>query len=158
PSEALLYKWTLQTAEALCFAHRLGILHSDIHPLNFLLSGNLDLKVGDWGGASVDGSPSHCSYRYRYRLFTPNGTDFVKENGVSPATEIFAFGMAVYAIVSGKPIWPELEEPRDWEEIKKRIVKRRFPDTKGLKILGDVVKGCWSGRFNSMEEVRVAIE
>ena len=37
--------------------------------------------------------------------------------------------MAVYAIVSGKPIWPELEEPRDWEEIKKRIVKRRFPDT-----------------------------
>lgn len=158
PSEALLYKWTLQAAEALSFAHNIGILHSDIHPLNFFLTRDLDLKLGDWGGASVDGSLSHCSYRYRYRLFDVDGTDVAKEYGVSTQTEVFAFGMAVFAMVSGQEIWPELEEPRDYEKIKERIVQRRFPDTTPLRILGDVVEGCWSGKFKSMEEVRVAVE
>lgn len=158
PTEALLFKWTLQAAEALAFAHSLGIYHSDIHPLNFFLTGDLDLKVGDWGGASLDGRVSHCSYRYRYRLFDANGTDIVKESGVSAATEIFAFGMAVFAMVSRQEVWPELEEPRDYEEIKEMIATRRFPDTKQLRILGDVVEGCWNGRFESMEEVRFAIE
>lgn len=158
PSEALVYKWALQAAEALSFAHNLGILHSDIHPLNFFLTGDLDLKVGDWGGASVDGSVSHCSYRYRYRLFDGDGMDVAKEYGVSAQTEVFAFGMAVFAMVSGQQIWPELEEPRDYDEIKQRNVQKRFPDTTTLRILGDVVEGCWSGRLQSMQEVRVAVE
>jgi serine/threonine protein kinase len=158
PSEDLVYKWISQAAEALSFAHNLGILHSDIHPLNFFLTSSLDLKVGDWGGASVDGSLSYCSYRYKYRLFTSNGTDIAKECGISAATEIFAFGMTVFVMVSGQEVWPELEESRDWEEIRDRISTRRFPRTKDLRVLGSVVEGCWNGRFSSMEEVRVAVE
>lgn len=158
PSNALLYRWTLQAAEALSFAHNLGILHSDIHPANSFLTADMELKVGDWGGAAVDGRPSFCSYRYKYRLFDADGTDIVKEHGVSATTEIFAFGMAVFAMVGGEEVWPELEEPRDWEEIRRRISQARFPDTRELRVLGDVVEGCWGGRYESMEEVRVAIE
>ncbi|KAK6002023.1 hypothetical protein QM012_002513 [Aureobasidium pullulans] len=158
PDEALLYRWTSQAAEALSFAHSLGIFHADIHPLNFLLTSDLDLKVGDWGGASVDGSISPCSYRYRYRLFDADGIDVIKESGVSAQTEIFAFGMALFAMVSGQQAWPELEEPKDYEEIRENIVQRRFPKATQLRILGDVVQGCWDGKFESMEEVRMAVE
>ena len=158
PTEALLYKWAYQATEALEFAHGLGVLHADIHCLNFFLTKTLDLKVGDWGGASIDAGKSHCSYRYRYRLFERDGTDVPAERGISEATEIFALGTAFYVMVSGEEPWPELEEPKDRLEIRKRIINRQFPDTKQLRILGSVVAKCWSGEFDSMTEVRRAIE
>lgn len=158
PSKALLYKWTWQATEALEFAHELGVLHADIHCLNFFLTRALDLKVGDWGGASIDGAKSHCSYRYSHRLFGLDGTDVSAERGISAATEIFALGIAFYVMISGEEPWPELEEPRDRLDIRERIVKRQYPDSKNLRILGGVVAKCWSGEFDSMTEIRRAIE
>ena len=118
----------------------------------------LNLKVGDWGGASIDGGKSHCSYRYSHRLFGADGADIPAEKGISKATEIFALGTAFYVMISGEEPWPELEEPRDRLEIRERIVNRQYPDTRKLVILGDVVAKCWSGRFVSMTEIRRAIE
>lgn len=158
PTKEMLYKWSHQATEALEFAHALGVLHADIHCLNFFLTKTLDLKVGDWGGASVDGAKSHCSYRYKHRLFGLDGTDIPAEKGISMATEIFALGTALYVMISGQEPWPELEEPRDRLEIRERIVKRQFPDKKNLRILGDVVAKCWNGEFDSMTDVRRAIE
>ena len=158
PTTEMLYKWTYQVAEALEFAHGLGVLHADIHCLNFFLTKDMNLKVGDWGGASIDGGKSHCSYRYSHRLFGLDGIDVPAEEGISKATEIFALGSAFYTMISGQGPWPELEEPRDRAEIRNRIVNRNFPDTKGLRVLGDVVLKCWGGLFESMTDVRRAIE
>lgn len=157
PSE-LLYKWAFQATEALQFAHGLGVLHSDIHCLNFFLTRDLDLKVGDWAGASVDGEKSYCSYRYSHRLFGADGTDIVAESGVSVDTEIFALGTALYVMITGEEPWPELEEPEDREEIKRRIAGKLFPPTAKLRVLGDVVDACWKGGFASMREVRGAVQ
>lgn len=158
PTKEMLYKWTYQATEALEFAHTLGVLHADIHCLNFFLTKALDLKVGDWGGASIDGGKSHCSYRYKHRLFGLDGTDYPAEKGISAATEIFALGTAFYVMISAEEPWPELGEPKDRLEIRERIVNRQFPDTKKLEILGSVVAKCWSGEFDSMTEIRHAIE
>jgi serine/threonine protein kinase len=157
PSSEMLYKWTYQATEALEFAHGLGVLHADIHCLNFFITKALDLKVGDWGGASIDGEKSHCSYRYTHRLFGLDGTD-VPGSGISRATEIFALGTAFYVMISGEEPWPELKEPKDREEIRRRIARRQFPATNGLRILSGVVAKCWNGEFGSMTEVRRAIE
>lgn len=158
PTKDMLYKWTYQATEALEFAHGLGVLHADIHCMNFFLTKTLDLKVGDWGGASIDGGKSHCSYRYSHRLFGVDGTDIPAEKGISKATEIFALGTAFYVMISGEEPWPEFKEPKDRLEIRERIVNRRFPDTGGLRVLSDVVVKCWNGGFDSMTEVRHAIE
>jgi serine/threonine protein kinase len=158
PSNEMLYKWTHQATEALEFAHGLDVLHADIHCLNFFLTKELDLKVGDWGGASIDGGKSHCSYRYSHRLFERDGEDIPTEQGISEATEIFALGTAFYTMISGQTPWPELEEPKDNAEIKRRIAGRQFPDTRGLRVLGDIVAKCWDGEFDTMAEVRLAIE
>jgi serine/threonine protein kinase len=155
--DELLYRWADQAAEALEFAHSLGVFNSDIHCVNFFLDKDLDLKVGDWAGASIDGSRSYSSYRLRHRLFDTDGND-VPRRGTTAQTEIFALGTALYYMVAGHDLWPELREPRDREEIKRRIVEKEFPDAGGLRVLGGVIRDCWLTRFASMKEVRRAVQ
>ncbi|GAB7353819.1 hypothetical protein MBLNU459_g4194t1 [Dothideomycetes sp. NU459] len=129
PSIETLYRWAEQAATALEFAHGLGVYNSDIHCLNFFLTADLNLKVGDWAGASIDGGKSHSSYRYRHRLIDADGIDIPWTEGISVKTEVFAFGSALWEMVKGEAVWPELQEPDDRDEIRSRIAGKKFPDT-----------------------------
>jgi hypothetical protein len=140
------------------FAHALGVYNSDIHCVNFFLDQDLNLKVGDWAGASIDGGRSRSSYRLRYRLFDADGTDIPRATGITALTEIFALGTALYFMVTCQEPWPDLREPEDREEIKKRIRAKDFPDTSLLPVLGNIISRCWYVKFTSMTEVLHAIE
>ena len=158
PDKALLYRWADQAAEALEFAHSVGVYNSDVHCLNFFLDRNWNLKVGDWAGASIGGSRPQSVYRLRHSLFYEDGTNVSKSIGISAATEIFALGTALYYMIMGHEPWPELREPEDLQEIKRRICARNFPDTSQLPALGCVISKCWHVQFVSMTEVRRAID
>lgn len=158
PEPEILYRWARQAAEALEFAHSLGVYNSDIHCINFFLDDNLDLKVGDWAGASIDGGLSHSSYRRRHRLFDAAGTDVPRATGITAITEIFALGTALYYLITCHDLWPDLREPEDREEIRKRIQEKDFPDTSVLPVLGNIVSRCWNVQYTSMTEVKHAIE
>jgi serine/threonine protein kinase len=158
PEPEVLYRWAGQAAEALEFAHSLVVYNSDIHCVNLFLDQDLNLKVGDWAGASIDGSTSQSSYRLRHRLFDTDGTDVPRATGITTVTEVFALGTALYFMVTGQDPWPELHEPEDREEIKKRIQEKDFPDTRVLPILGDIISKCWNVEFRSMTEVKHAVE
>ncbi|KAE9372749.1 hypothetical protein N431DRAFT_439782 [Stipitochalara longipes BDJ] len=158
PENEILYRWAAQAAEALEFAHSLGVYNSDIHCVNLFLDRDLSLKVGDWAGASIDGSTSQSSYRLRHRLFYADGTDVPRATGITADTEIFALGTALYFMVKGHDPWPELREPEDREEIKKRIREKNFPSTSALPALGNIISLCWNVEFISMTEVKHAIE
>lgn len=158
PENAILCRWARQAVEALEFAHSLGVYNADIHCINLFLDRDLNLKVGDWAGASIDGSTSRSSYRLRHRLFNADSTDVPRSTGITATTEIFALGTALYYMVAGHDPWPELREPEDREEIKKRIGEKDFPDTSGLPVLADIISKCWHVEFTSMTEVRHAID
>lgn len=158
PEPEMLYRWAEQAAEALAFAHSLGVFNSDIHAINFFLDDNLNLKVGDWAGASIDGSRSLSSYRLRHRLFDADGTDVPRATGITATTEIFALGTVFWFMVTGHDPWPHLREPEDSEEIKKNIREKKFPDTSELLALGDIIAKCWSVEYFSMMEVGEAIK
>jgi serine/threonine protein kinase len=158
PETEVLYRWAGQAVEALEFAHDLGVYNSDIHCVNFVLDQDLNLKVGDWAGASIDGSVSQSSYRLRYRLFDASGTDVPRATGITALTEIFALGTALYYMVTCQEPWPDLREPEDREEIKKQIREKNFPDTSALPVLGDVISKCWNVEFTSMTALKHAIE
>jgi hypothetical protein len=134
------------------------VYNSDIHCVNFFLDQDLNLKVGDWAGASIDGGRSHSSYRLRYRLFDADGTDIPKATGITALTEVFALGTALYFMVTCQEPWPDLRAPEDREEIKKRIRAKDFPDTSLLPALGNIISRCWYVKFTSMTEVLHAIE
>ena len=158
PDDEVLYRWAGQAAEALEFAHSIGVCNADIHCVNLFLDHDLNLKVGDWAGASIDGSRSRSSYRLRHRLFNADGTDVARAQGITIATEIFALGTALYYMVTGHDPWPDLREPEDREQIKQRIIDGDFPNTAQLRVLGSVIDKCWHVRFGSMNEVKNAID
>lgn len=59
PGEEGVLAMFLAIGEGLCAAHRAGIVHRDFKPENVLLSKAGEPKVGDFGLAGVEASPSH---------------------------------------------------------------------------------------------------
>jgi serine/threonine protein kinase len=48
------FRWAKQAAQSLVFCHSNSILHRDICYNNFFLDQNLNLKLGDFAGSSID--------------------------------------------------------------------------------------------------------
>jgi serine/threonine protein kinase len=157
PPPETLYRWASQAAEGIAFAHSCNVLHSDIHCVNFFLDENLNLKVADFAGASIDGGKSYSTYRLTHRLFDWDGHDMPSKQ-ITVACEIFAFGSALYTMVTGHDLFPELNDSRDKAEITKLLQKKGFPGTKTLPALGTIIRKCWNLVFVSMNEVEEAIK
>lgn len=165
PTAELFLRWARQAAEGLAYAHTCGVLHGDIFPSNFLLDANMNLKIGDWGGACVlydDGDEEKWTicrslYRLTHRWFgyDERGTEAqVDHENVSVKSEVFALGSTFYFMVSGSDLWHgELEYEKDEAEIIRRIRRMEMPKTEGM-VLGEVMGRCWTGEYRDMLDVR----
>jgi serine/threonine protein kinase len=87
----LAMKWTCQTAEAVAYIHRKGVVHRDIGCHNILLNDE-DVKLCDFGGSSIDGKPAQVGYECRSQRWDKN-----MENP-SIKSELFALGSTFYEV------------------------------------------------------------
>ena len=100
PAEAL--KVATQIASGMAFAHRQGIVHRDIKPMNILVTTDRQPKITDFGLAkmpgsaqmtmdgTVMGSPSYMSPEQA------NGT------GADARSDIYAFGITLFEMLTGQ--------------------------------------------------------
>ena len=126
--------WILQIAEALQFIHRNGVIHGDLTSSNIFLDSNLDPKIADFAGSSLDQSPL---------LIESPGSYCYPGSSLSVQGDIFAFGSLVYEIMTGESPY----EGKDGDEVRALFLKNIFPETTQLGPLGHIIDKCWRGEY-----------
>ena len=72
---------------------------------------------------------------------------------IMTASEIFALGSALYYMVTGLDIFPELDYDLDRAEIIECLRERKFLDTSELPVLRSVITKCWNLEHGYMTDV-----
>ncbi len=96
----------LKVAEAIEFAHRRGVIHRDLKPANILLDANGNPRVTDFGLAKKIEGDSGLTGSGQI-MGTPSYMPPEQAGGnrgeIAPATDVYALGATLYALVTGRP-------------------------------------------------------
>lgn len=154
-------RWFRQATESITYIHGRGVIHSDLRPDNFLVHGTwpqLDLWLCDFGGSS-------CHELGLSGGSLPDAGFFNPDSDLTPSVslDIFSLGSILYTILTGH--WPFCESGAhistsmdDYEiYVESLFQKHIFPDVSHLWG-GQIILGCWTGRFSAMEEIVVGVK
>jgi serine/threonine protein kinase len=114
--ERLLLRWAEQAAESLRFSYLEGVLHRDINCGNFCLGRNLDLKLSDFAGSSIDKSLVLVCYSTTYQLPDANPLE-TGEVRITERTGIFVLGSALYEMSTSSEPYKDKDDFRGGELI-----------------------------------------
>lgn len=142
--------WCKQAAEAVSYIHTKDVIHCDINLQNFLLDENFDLLLADFQGmfksadgeTLLDGLSRECSKSYMPRCHG----DFA-----SVKTDVFALGSAIYFIMTGHELFPDLDSLDDDDEIYSRFENGIFPTE--CHVCYEITDKCWSQQYESADDV-----
>lgn len=143
-------RWCRQAAEAVEHIHQKRVIHCDINLRNLLLDKTLDLKLADFqgmhkscdGNVLLDGLSRECT-----KSFLPR----VHGDYADVKTDLFALGSAIYFIMMGQEIFPDLDSNTDDEEIERRFRDGEFPVDSQL--CDAITRKCWAQEYDSAQEV-----
>ena len=101
----------LACAAGLEAAHRKGILHRDVKPANLMFTEDGIVKLGDFGIAKILGDSGTMHTRTGFVLGTAAyiAPEQVREEKLSPATDIYALSTMLYQLLSGMLPFPPCE-------------------------------------------------
>lgn len=132
--------WVLQITNAAAFIHSHNVIHGDPTCSNAFLTDQMDAKLADFGGSSIDGSDLLVavteSHRYPREL-------------LSKRADIFALGSVIFPIITGTAPYDDFSD----NEIDERYRLGQYPDTTILRAIGQVITNCWQARYSSTEDV-----
>jgi hypothetical protein len=163
-------EYVLQACEAIVEAHDLGIVHRDLKPANLFLSKRADgsplVKVLDFGISKVDsGSRSQLTSASVLmgspRYMSPE--QMLSAKDVDARTDVWALGVILYELVTGKPVW----HADTMQGLCALIASTPAPSLRALRpdapeILDDVVARCLiksrDERMSSVADLALALE
>ncbi|KAJ5059581.1 kinase-like domain-containing protein [Bipolaris maydis] len=138
-------KWLKDAAKGYLHLHSLKIIHADVGCHNWILTAEQRVKLIDFEGCSVDGKDSRSCYEW----FSNSRIT----SGVSKQTDMFAFGCAVYELVTGKPPHYEQITCQDRSiRVDELYANGEYPDVTHLPLC-NLIQNCWSGAMGSMAEI-----
>ncbi|KAJ5528552.1 hypothetical protein N7527_001945 [Penicillium freii] len=144
-------EWCKQIVDTLCFVHSRRVIHCDICLHNVLLDDKFDTVLADFQGLVIsretgmtmlDGLTRECAKSYMPR-----------ENiwSASYRTDLFALGSAIYHLINGHEVFPELDSFDDEKIINARFINGEYP--KNDYVAGHIVERCWRGGYESAVEI-----
>ncbi|KAK4866871.1 hypothetical protein LT330_008034 [Penicillium expansum] len=148
-------EWCKQLVDTLSFVHFKRVIHCDICLHNVLLDDNFDIILADFQGLVIssedgrtllDGLTRECakSYMPRQHLYS-----------ASYRTDLFAVGSAMYHLIAGHEVFPELDSFDDEKIINARFINGEFPNND--YVASHIVERCWRGQYASAAEISVDI-
>ncbi|KAG8900248.1 hypothetical protein FRB99_006179 [Tulasnella sp. 403] len=143
----------------------MDIIHGDIEPENILISADIHALLCDFGFSrrSTEAEPPELQGVGKLTQMSP---ETVRGNPTSPPTDVYAFGITIYQVLSGKVRWHDY---RSYAAITQYIVKGGRPPKEpehsqegtSYDLLWDVAEHCWREEpadRPSMAEVHRCIE
>jgi serine/threonine protein kinase len=96
----------LQVCEAVDYAHRNLIVHRDLKPANILVNREGDVKLLDFGTASLTETSQNDRTVTRMRMMTPRyaSPEQLRGERVNISTDVFSLGVVLYELLTGA--WP----------------------------------------------------
>ncbi|KMU81587.1 hypothetical protein DIZ76_010018 [Coccidioides immitis] len=147
PSHELALRWSIQAAEGIAYIHSKGVLQGDIGCYNMLLDDEDNLKLCDFAGSSIDGSPTTVLHGTRSQLWVESE---IPSNDNAPPTiacELFALGSAIHEIWTTRQPYEELED----NEVEKCYKQKQFPII-DLPV-SEIIYKCWLEQYTAADEV-----
>ncbi|KAI9707810.1 MAG: hypothetical protein M1836_000772 [Candelina mexicana] len=144
----LKLKWARQLTDVLRYVHSKRVIHCDLGTHNILLDKDLDIKLIDFAGSSIDSSAPLVSCWVR------NQPPWFDETGADEKADIFALGSVLYTIMTGRS--PYYDRPN--RDITALYRAYQFPDVGSLEAFGSVIDRCWRGKYGSADEVLAAVD
>lgn len=152
----LVYQWALHIISGLIFVHSHDIIFGEHGLDQCWLSSSLDLSLVGFKNAG---------FRYRkgdYSLIegdhSTSGFDFTPRESIrnpTKETDLFWFGCTVFHLMTGA--WPgDRLENRSGRQAADLAMHGQWRPLES-ECMGEIVHKCWSGGYNSPEEVQTAI-
>jgi serine/threonine protein kinase len=133
-TDELRLRWARQAAEGSAALQSIGVIHCDISPRNFLLDRDLNLRISDFGGASLSGSAPTAVAQTRFRH-----PQFDWDAPPTVGDDIFSLGLLIHFVMIGS--YPYAD--RDSDEVEKLYTSQHFPDVTHLT-RGSIICQCWT--------------
>ncbi|KAH6973858.1 kinase-like domain-containing protein [Ilyonectria sp. MPI-CAGE-AT-0026] len=147
--------WCTEATEAVAYIHSKRILHCDIRQDNLLLDAKFDLKLADFQGQcfSADGEILLDAHSLEStKAYLPRKP----ADHASTRTDLFALGSAIYFIIMGHEVFPDLDKSKDEDEIERRFRAGVFPtDT---CVCAAITAKCWKQLYSSALQVLADLE
>ncbi|MFQ5730971.1 MAG: protein kinase [Planctomycetaceae bacterium] len=93
----------LQICSALQYAHERGVFHRDIKPGNFLLTREHQVKLSDFGLATVVSANKLTASGKTVGSFRYMAPEQVRGDDPAPQTDLYALGCVLFQMIAGRP-------------------------------------------------------
>jgi serine/threonine protein kinase len=95
--------WGRQIADALAYLHAEGIVHRDLKPENVLVGGDDQVRLMDFGTASLDGAKRLTWRHAGESLGTPDymSPEQIKGERGDARSDIYSWGVLMYEVLTG---------------------------------------------------------
>jgi hypothetical protein len=125
------------------YVHSQGIVHRDLKPLNILLDRDFRAKICDFGISRMmddtEDIPTGRTCTLNYSAPEQLGDDFRPTTN----TDVFVFGLVLYEIVTGVPVFAPDLAPLQILEGHRRNDRPGIPPGCGALMQG-IIRDCWS--------------
>jgi serine/threonine protein kinase len=138
---SLQLRWIEQITASVVFVHSKMVLHEDISCNNVFLDKELNTKLGDFAGSSIDGKAPLICYETSH--------EHPEIDGISKRSEMFALGSTFYKIMAGSRLYKELSDP----EICDVYTQGKYPSLASLAVFNDIIARCWTQGYTSVDEL-----